>query len=130
MCPGTHFDVVVPCVGESLVRKEAEGGYGYNSRQSGPELNWGSYWGSFAYRLGRCWDVVSQPKVRSLPKSLKLFRLSQLRSSTPKLTTTRGRYLRSRRIKKLSKKVQLLYRLCHEAGIGKGYILETRGSSY
>jgi hypothetical protein len=32
MCPRTHFDVVVPCVGESLVRKEVEGGYGYNSR--------------------------------------------------------------------------------------------------
>jgi hypothetical protein len=55
MCPGTHFNVVVPCVGESLVRKEAEGGYGHNPRQSGQVLNWGSRRGSFVRRLGKCW---------------------------------------------------------------------------
>ena len=67
MCPGTHFDVVIPCAGESLVREEAEGGYGHNSRQSGPELNWGSCWGPFAQVLG-CGEPVKGPITT--PKTL------------------------------------------------------------
>lgn len=51
MCPGTHFDVVVPYVGESLARKEAEGGYGHNSTGIRPSIELGESPGLLLYTV-------------------------------------------------------------------------------
>ena len=70
MCPGTHFDVVVPCVGESLVRKEAEGGYGHNPTESGQVLNWGVA-GFFCTPPGEVLDVINLDKNLIATKKVK-----------------------------------------------------------
>jgi hypothetical protein len=85
MCPGTHFDAVIPCVGEFLVR----GRLWTQFRATRPRIELGESPGFFRTPY---WDVISLYKIRSLPKRSNLLRLRQLRSSTQKLTATMGRY--------------------------------------